>query len=393
MNPAPGRSALACVLTPDGRGAVAVVRVWGRDALAVADAAFRPAQGRRLADTARGRLRLGRMGAGLGDEVVVVVFDGEPPQVEVHSHGGPAPLKLVLAALEAEGAVVRKAEDWLSAEFPSRLAVEAMTALASAPTVRSAEILHDQSEGALEEELRELIAMASSDRTSALHHLDCLIRHSEVGLRLVRGWSAVLAGRPNVGKSRLLNALAGFERVIVDPTPGTTRDVVTVRTAIEGWPVQLEDTAGLRESVDPIEASGVALAKARQAEADLVLLVLDLSERLGPADLALIDAFPKAMRIANKADLPAAWGALDWGCLSVSAERGDGLDALIAALAGRLVDNPPPPGAAVPFLPRHVRLLRHARRWLANGRSEAALGALHRMLGADSNDSKRGDVT
>ena len=69
-----------------------------------------------------------------------------------------------------------------------------------------------------------------------------------VGLRLVSGWRVVLAGRPNVGKSRLLNALAGYERAIVDPTPGTTRDVVTVRTALDGWPVELADTAGLRDA-------------------------------------------------------------------------------------------------------------------------------------------------
>src|SRR5258708_40040711 len=94
----------ASVLTPAGRGAVAVVRVWGADALRVVDAAFRPNQGSRLSDTPRGRLRVGRIGAGLGDEVVAVVLDGDPAEVEVHCHGGPAPLDLVLAALEAAGA-------------------------------------------------------------------------------------------------------------------------------------------------------------------------------------------------------------------------------------------------------------------------------------------------
>ncbi len=90
----------------------------------------------------------------------------------------------------------------------------------------------------------------------------------------------MLAGRPNVGKSRLLNALAGYDRAIVDPTPGTTRDVVTVPAAFDGWPVELADTAGLRSSLDPIEAEGVALARARQRGADLVVVVLDRSEPL-----------------------------------------------------------------------------------------------------------------
>ncbi len=97
----------------------------------------------------------------------------------------------------------------------------------------------------------------------------------------------MVAGRPNVGKSRLLNALAGYERAIVDPTPGTTRDVVTVRTALDGWPVELADTAGLRDSDDAIESAGIALARARQADADLTLLVLDRSEPLTETDLAL----------------------------------------------------------------------------------------------------------
>ena len=110
----------------------------------------------------------------------------------------------------------------------------------------------------------------------------------DVGLRLIAGWRVVLAGRPNVGKSRLLNALTGYDRAIVDATPGTTRDVVTARTALDGWPVELADTAGLRPSDDPIEASGVALARARQGEADLVLVVLDRSEPLTDIDRAIV---------------------------------------------------------------------------------------------------------
>ena len=89
-------------------------------------------------------------------------------------------------------------------------------------------------------------ALADDDPRRAIDELEILIKRSEVGLRLVSGWRVVLAGRPNVGKSRLLNALAGYDRAIVDPTPGTTRDVVTIRTALDGWSVELSDTAGLR---------------------------------------------------------------------------------------------------------------------------------------------------
>src|SRR5947209_8228098 len=106
MSPNPG--ARVCVLTPDGRGAVAVVRVWGPKALEIADASFRPVRNPRLAETPAGRLRFGRMGAGLGDEVVAVVVDRDPPEVEVHCHGGPAAVELVVEALVARGAERRR---------------------------------------------------------------------------------------------------------------------------------------------------------------------------------------------------------------------------------------------------------------------------------------------
>src|SRR4029077_12681237 len=135
----------------------------------------------------------------------------------------------------------------------------------------TAEILLDQVAGALEAEVRRVLRIAASDPSEALASLDTLIERSAVGLHLVTGWKIALAGRPNVGKSRLLNALAGFDRAIVDPSPGTTRDIVTVRTALDGWPVELADTAGLRVSDDPVEASGIERAQDRQERADVVV--------------------------------------------------------------------------------------------------------------------------
>ena len=372
--------ACAAVLTPDGRGAIAVIRVWGPDALAVADAAFRPARGGALVGSKPGRLRLGRMGAGLGDEVVAVVIAGDPPEVEVQCHGGPAPIALVMAALIEAGAESSPPEAWAVHSAPSAAMAEAAIDLARAPTARTAEILLEQADGALDREVRGLILASRSDPSEAVAGIDALIRRARVGLRLIHGWRVVLAGRPNVGKSRLMNALAGYERAIVDPTPGTTRDVVTAPTALDGWPVELADTAGLRSSADPIEAAGVALARARQAEADLVLLVLDRSEPLTGADFALISDLPGAIRLANKADLPAAWDEAGMGALAISAERGDGIEDLIAATARRLVPEPPPPGAGVPFRAAQVRRLTRARRLLAGGRGEAAARALLGIL-------------
>ena len=371
-----------CVLTAEGRGAIAVVRIWGPDALAIADATFRPHRGVRLAETPRGRPRVGRVGAGLGDEVVAVVlgFAHEFPEVEIQCHGGPAPLALVVEALISAGAVRVRPEDWSGRNRCPRVRHEAEVDLPHAPTARAAEILMDQAEGALEEELARLFADLEADPAGALAGLDRLRAWSQVGVRLVTGWRVVLAGRPNVGKSRLLNALAGFDRAIVDPTPGTTRDVVTARTALDGWPVELADTAGLRDPADPIEAEGIARARSRQETADLVLLVLDRSEPLGTADDALIRAHPLALRLASKVDLPAAWDAPGWDALPVSAARGDGLEGLIHAIAGRLVPDPPPPAAAVPFRTRQVDRIDLARRRLAEGRPDRARRALASLI-------------
>src|SRR5205823_1009519 len=162
------------------------------------------------------------------------------------------------------------------------------------------------------------------------------------------------AGRPNVGKSRLLNALAGYGRAIVDASPGTTRDVVTVRTALDGWPVELADTAGLRDPDDPLEAAGIALAREQQRGARLPPVVLDRSQPWTENDQALIEAArraettPLTVTVANKSALPAAWEPLGDAWATISAERGDGIEALTQALARRLVPAPPPPGAGVP---------------------------------------------
>ncbi len=354
--------AWVCVLTPEARGALAVVRIWGPAAREVADAVFRPARGTRLIDTLPGQPRFGRIGAGSGDEVVAVVVDGDAAEVEVHCHGGPEALALVVEALTASGAERRQPSAWIRHEARSTVAAEALVDLARAPTLRTAEILLEQAHGTLEREVADLIRRIGSDRVAAIEGIERLLARWDVGRRLIRGWTVTLAGRPNVGKSRLLNALAGYDRAIVDPTPGTTRDVVTVRTAFQGWPVELADTAGLREADSVIESAGIALARTRQAEADLVLLVLDRSEPLTELDLSLRDEVQArgGLIIASKADLPAAWWPEHDACVAVSAVSGEGLDQLVERVVQRLVSIPLPAGAGVPFRPSHARRLEKA---------------------------------
>ena len=199
-----------------------------------------------------------------------------------------------------------------------------------------------------------------------------------LGRHLVEPWRVVLAGRPNVGKSSLINALVGYGRAIVHHTPGTTRDVVTAVTAIDGWPVELSDTAGLGQSDHPLERAGVERAEAALATADLVVLVFDAAQCRSDADRALRERLPSSVVVWNKCDLPPARGERPPG-LAVSALRGDGIAELVRRIADRLVPHPPPPGSAVPFPPDQIAYLRFASVALARDDVAAATRALHRL--------------
>ena len=220
--------------------------------------------------------------------------------------------------------------------------------------------------------------------TGRIEHLDRLIARGQVGVRLTTGWRVVIAGRPNVGKSRLLNALAGYQRAIVDPTPGTTRDLVTALTAFDGWPVELVDTAGVRETDDAIERSGIDRTLQQTETADLVLKVLDRSEPLQVDDRTLMSSPGPALLVANKADLPPAWELCEAtataSILAVSAERGDGLDHLLATVVAALVPVTPEPGAGVPFRREYLDRLVLARAALAGGNHELAIQSIEPML-------------
>jgi tRNA modification GTPase len=375
------------VLTAPGRGAIAVIRVWGARAIEAVGAGFHANAAIPLEESTPGRLLLGRMGAGLGDEVVAVVLESGIPAVEIQCHGGTAAVSMVLESLERAGA--QRDQPWALPEldYPGgdTLSGEAMEDLALAPTVLTAEILLDQLHGALQGEIARLAVLVEQAPALAERRLDALIERGAVGLRLVSGWKVVIAGRPNVGKSRLLNALCGFPRAIVDRTPGTTRDVVAFQTALGGWPVKLADTAGLRETADPIERLGIERAERELGAADLVLLVLDQSETLRPIDRHLIATIPRALVVANKSDLEPAWREGDAGLgeetvLAVSAERGDGIDALIASMLERLVPVPPSPAEAVPFRSSHVEKLGAARNDLLAGNTAQAAYKLESLI-------------
>jgi tRNA modification GTPase len=317
--------------------------------------------------------------------VVAVVTADDRPCVEIQCHGGTAAVGLVVDALLEKGARLVETDVWARHARGSPIRAAALLEMTRAPTLRTAEILLEQTQGALDLELERLIEEIRGMHPRALERLDRLIASGHVGVRLTSGWRVVIAGRPNAGKSRLLNALAGYTRAIVDPTPGTTRDPITALTAFDGWPVELVDTAGMQETDDAIERAGIDRAIQQTETAELILLLLDRSKPLRAQELALCAQFAPSLLVATKADLPAAWEpadlALDGKPLCVvSAVRGDGLDELIAAAITALVPIAPEPAAGVPFRNEQVDRLKQARAEMKAGNYLLAIQSIQSVL-------------
>jgi tRNA modification GTPase len=357
-------------LTPSGRAAVAVVLVAGPSAVRAVDHCFAAKNERPIADTPIERIQLGRWGGPDGEELIVARRTAN--QVEVHCHGGAAAVRAVIERLQVHGCEPMSWRDWLRHADSDPIRAAAQIALADAPTTRTAAILLDQYQGALTAAIEQAsTAAAAGNWSDVIDVLDKLLLRSKVGLHLTAPWQVVIAGPPNVGKSSLMNALVGYQRAIVCDLPGTTRDVVGATTAIDGWPIQFSDTAGLHDTLDELESAGIERATAALATADLILLVEEptlstpnIANRLPPETPLL--------RALNKIDLLAAASGPHSEQFDVhtSALTGEGIDTLIAAIGRALIPNPPPAGAAVPFFADQVRRLEAAR--AASHRQDAA---------------------
>jgi tRNA modification GTPase len=387
-------SDVVCQLSPPGVSAIAVIGFRGPGVWAKLSPYFHPArQAPRLGrepSMVFGKLCQGE----LGDEVVLVLQGDEHEQVvEVQTHGGPGVVAWVMRLAEVLGCRRIEWREWLRVHGPdgkwegespaeSQKAISIARSrlirsfvlpelacnsplwslLPYAITRKTAAILLDQCQGAMEGELRQLRTALSvcSARPRVLEAVKRLRRFESLGEHLIHPWKVVLVGPPNVGKSSLLNALLGFERAITAPTPGTTRDVVAATLVWQGYPFELLDTAGLRESRDTLEAAGMALTRRTLQDADLILWLVDLSD---PASTRPDDVTPTFV-IGTKADLPRRFaGACDF---RVSAVTGEGLSTLLDALLRRVVPVEPGPGQAVPVLEEHRVELRRLEALLSD---------------------------
>ena len=409
---------IAAIATPPGEGGVAIIRISGVDAEAITARIFtRPTStnGRLKSHTLHhGKIRDPQNERTL-DEVLLTImrkprsYTGEDV-VEIHCHGGAYVVREVLGLALRQGA--RQAEP---GEFTKRAFLngrldlaqaEAVLDLIRARTDKSAGIALDQVSGALSQwvvELRERLLDILVQVEAAIDFPEEeieLLRRSELidkisGLsqkikdisltyewgRLFReGAKVCICGRPNVGKSSLLNALLGADRAIVTPIAGTTRDVIEEAINLDGLPVRLWDTAGIRESEDQIERIGVDLSREHVSKADAVLVVLDGSQVLTTEDKSLLDQVTskKVLVMINKADLPARLAVNELGPLvdgrnvcTVSAKTREGIAALKQSLRALVLD-------AEMETPLVITNLRHRsaleRGQLALSRAATALG-------------------
>ena len=397
---------IAAIATARGAGCISIVRLSGKKAGVIMSGMFRSAVKREKYDSHR--LMYGWAIDGDGetlDEVLAVIMRApftytREEVVEIHCHGGRLCAEAVLRrALELGARMAEPGEFTRRAFMNGRIDLtraEAVMQLIGANAQAAARASLRQLEGGVSgfvkqvsEELTGLLALieasddfpdeveeeAAADRV--VYDLEvlikdirarCDVRHA----RLLReGASIVLAGRPNVGKSSLMNALLNRERAIVTDIPGTTRDVLTERLMIGGVLAELSDTAGRRDTQDPIEKIGVDRAIRATEAADVLLIVIDAAEALAPEDEALIrGAGERAIICLNKSDLPSVVtrGALEAmtgvTICEVSAQTGQGMEALTNEIARRISADDEQDGLLM--AQRHIDLALRAADQLQN---------------------------
>ena len=369
---------IAAIATIQAPSAIGIVRLTGPDTRRILDGVFAPANGRPMSAQTPRKLVFGRAldrSGGVIDEALAVLFPGPNSYTgedcaEIHCHGSPVVLDEVLAAAFARGARQARGGEFTQRAFLSGrmdlIQAESVADLIDAESAGAARNAVGQLQGRMsrsvggiydalmdvvsrfyaivdypDEEI-EPLQQAQIEQTLAesAERLDALLATFSRGRLLKSGVPAVILGKPNAGKSSLLNALLGYDRAIVTDIAGTTRDTVEEKVLVGSVLLRLCDTAGIREAADTVERLGVERAQQAAQRAELALLVLDGSAPLTREDEEAIAAARRARRmlvLVNKADLPQV---LDTAALRVrfgeviplSARSGAGVDALCRAV-------------------------------------------------------------
>lgn len=362
---------IAAIATPPGTGGIGIVRLSGSNSLSIAEQLSQ-------SDLKSGKIQFRRFYDETGEAIdhglclffpAPHSFSGEDC-VELQAHGGPIVLDMLLERVCVLGARLARAGEFSERAFLNGKVdltqaeaiadlIESGSRAASRAAMRSLEGRFSQQVNQLVDSIIELRAyieaaldfaeeeidfLASSDvgqrLGEALSRLQDLLREAEQGRRLQEGLGVALAGLPNAGKSSLLNYLAGYEAAIVTDIEGTTRDVLREHISLRGIPVRINDTAGLRESDNPVEREGVRRAWQSIEQADVVIYLIDASKGYRDADQRIIEQLGdcRLQVVYNKSDLLAPDHPVDPSVLYLSTLTGSGMDQLIDSITGQITD-------------------------------------------------------
>jgi len=428
---------ICAVATPSGEGGVGIVRVSGAHALPIASQVVRLRGATPLSDLTSHQMYLGKFlwdhfstsdqvkqgTATVLDEVLVVVmrtprsYTGEDV-VEIQGHGGPLIVQAICEALTQAGARMAEPGEFTKRAFLNgRLDLtqaEAVLDTIQAKSLHSLKLAQEHLQGGLsgvikghrdtlvkllahveagmdfgEEDIQFIEQLELKDKIRKMvEAIEQLIASAQEGRIIREGIRTVILGRPNVGKSSLLNVILNVNRAIVSQIPGTTRDVLEEAVMVEGVMIRLFDTAGLRETTDEIEQEGMTRAEEAIKQADVLIMMFDQSQPLTPKDLGFITSYkhqPRVM-ILNKHDLPPRFSLDDFqkivkendskdeyetAYVQVSAVTGEGIDQLKRKLKKLALGHRHEAGDSV-----LVSRLRH------KVLLQQAAGALHNALAA-----------
>lgn len=335
-------SAIAAISTPLGTGGVGIIRISGKNATEIADRIFVSVNGKKLSSSKGYRAYFGRIfdGETAVDEVVCLVFraphsyTGEDV-VEINCHGGVVLLKKILRLVLQNGAQAAAPGEFTKRAFLNGKLdlseAESVMTLISAQGEQGANAAFNQLEGSLSRKIEkinssllslaahiaawvdypddEIEELGNNELYSTIHnaHLElcALLSNFDSGMAVTNGVEAAIVGKPNVGKSTLMNLLTGYDRSIVTEIEGTTRDVVEETVNLNGCILRISDTAGMRETGDIVEKLGVERSRKKLERAAIVFAVFDLSKPLSDEDKELIDECKdkNVIPIVNKTDL------------------------------------------------------------------------------------------
>jgi tRNA modification GTPase len=367
-------STTVCRLTSNAPSAIAVLELHGPSALKLVEHSWTANQG--SSHLVLNRVRYGFTSSG---ESIVVCRTGEQ-RVELHCHGGKRAADRIIRTMVDGGAILIQSPEISGGPGLDLIQHEALEDLVHAKTIRTTSILLDQMRGALSIEMAHIRTLAKSGCIdSARDRMRKLRDRFEIGKHLIAPWQVILTGPPNAGKSSLLNRLLGYTRAMVHAQAGTTRDLIKEQTSLDGWPVELVDSAGIRslsktnesENQDDIEQMGIDRSLTEVTSADCMLLLVAVDQGWTvDHDRILEQSTCRAILVLTKTDLwngesdprfmeqiqrfRNAWGDRIEATLPISSLNLQGLNLLTEAIVSSLVRTTLQPGEPIPFRARHV---------------------------------------